>query len=118
MASAADKARAVAGAKAWAAEQGYRPQLYSIMVSPVQSAPAGSISVEVAHLPTTPEDGRLDPKEQLRRSRLLEVNAETGVVECVLAARDPAMLERILKLEQTRGETERLQGRPDRKSVV
>eukprot|EP00002_Diphylleia_rotans_P002798 TRINITY_DN11801_c0_g1_i2.p1 TRINITY_DN11801_c0_g1~~TRINITY_DN11801_c0_g1_i2.p1 ORF type:complete len:132 (-),score=27.58 TRINITY_DN11801_c0_g1_i2:301-696(-) len=101
--------RCIEYATQWVLKQGWDLTLYSICVSPLQSCPEGYLSVEVTHLPTIPGEGPLEPREQLRLSRLLEIKVETGEVGDVLAARDLQVLERVRKIEHAKAEVSRLQ---------
>ena len=77
---------------AWICEQGWTPEDYCVAPSAVQSCPAGMVTLDcdcVAESATA--------QARSHASRVLEVDAISGAVAAVLAARDGEQLERILR---------------------
>mmetsp|Transcript_35645 Transcript_35645/g.83496 ORF Transcript_35645/g.83496 Transcript_35645/m.83496 type:complete len:135 (-) Transcript_35645:308-712(-) len=98
----------VDAARQWLGSKGWEAANYHIAVADVQSCPDGFTSVEVTCLRLEDTDEHSD---LLKRSRVLEINNETGEVETELAARDMTKLKRMLELETVRVQTENLQDR-------
>ena len=79
-------------AHAWLAAQGWALSDYSITKSAIQSCPQGMVTLDcVCVAESASED------ERASRSRVLEVDEESGAIEAVLAGRDNEHLERILR---------------------
>ena len=89
---AAEMATPLEPAHAWLAAQGWALSDYSITKSAVQSCPQGMVTLDcVCVAESASED------ERASRSRVLEVDQESGAIEAVLAGRDNEQLERILR---------------------
>lgn len=109
---------ALAAAHRWLAAQGWTEQegrTYTVALSEVQSCPPGFRCVDVACTTFVPEDGADEEPtwnghaELQRRSRMLEIDLETGAVDAVLAARDQKELKQILELERVQQQSARLE---------
>ena len=95
-------ALALSSAQSWVVEQGWSVENYRIQLSDLQSSPLGFLNVDVIC-------NESDGADRLIRSRVLEVEASTGKIETVLAARDPEKLQRMVELERVKVKTELMQ---------
>jgi len=82
----------LAPALEWLGQQGWAPADYRLSRSAVQSCPKGMVTLDCDCI--LPE---VNADERAGRSRVLEVDAASGEVTAVLAARDGAQLEQILR---------------------
>ncbi len=102
-ASSSDIERAISSASSWLVnEKHWNLDEYRISVSEIQSSPQGYINIDVICV-------RNENSNLLNRSRVLEIELNTGKIETELAARDPAKLLRCLDLERVKVRTEIIQ---------